>query len=172
MIVMMMFYIISRFRLPMAVLFIPYAAFAIKEIYVLAVNRDTKKAVWLLIPILIGIFSMRTITAERVNYRAIDIAQPFQLDAVAKLDEAADNNDFETIIEIYEQYAQMMPKGLNTFNQSNPPITNREIELTRYYASHFEAYADILQGFGRASEANAAKAQGAQLRNALLNTPK
>ena len=161
------FYVISRFKMPLQVAMIPFAGFGIYSMIKILTDRDWKSAIWFLPAIILTLFVLRPLPEHQTQIRRIDVSIPFQTEAVKRLDAAADKNDTSQIAAIYDEYIQNCPKQVLAFSKVNPPNSFRDIEITKFYQNLFSSYAEICAEIGQKSKSETLKKEARKLSESL-----
>jgi 4-amino-4-deoxy-L-arabinose transferase-like glycosyltransferase len=161
------FYVISRFKMPLQVAMIPFAGFGIYSMIKILTDRDWKSAIWFLPAIILTLFVLRPLPEHQTQIRRIDVSIPFQTEAVKRLDAAADKKDPRQIAAIYDEYIQNCPKQVLAFSKVNPPKSFRDIEITKFYQNLFSSYAEICAEIGQKSKSETLKKEARKLSESL-----
>lgn len=165
--IMVGFYVISRFKMPLQVAMVPFAGFGIYSFIKVIADRNWKSAIWFLPAIILTLFVLRPLPEHNAKIRRIDVSIPFQNEAVKRLDAAADKNDVKEIAAIYDEYIQNCPKQVLAFSKEDPPTSFRDIEITRFYQNLFNSYADICAEMGQQSKSATLKKKARKLSQSL-----
>ena len=137
MIVLIAFYVISRFKLPFTICLIPFAAYGIDVTINWITKHEYKKLIWLIVPILAAFLTIRPIAKTHSLFRAADISVPFMTQGTPKMALLADQNDMRGMLDIYEHYIDLCPNKIFSLSKNNPPQTFTEKELAKFYQRIF-----------------------------------
>lgn len=161
---LVVFYVLSRFRVPMVVGLMPFAAFAVTQFVDWIWSRRADRWVpTLILFVVMALFMNRGFTLSRPvlgpgNYG-------FSLDAhyMPKADLAARSNQFDQAAEILEEFVLEMPDSISRLGPGRLPTDVYETRLTFIFQVVHERLAEFYARAGNRSEALRCAAFGKKL---------
>ncbi|HSH09529.1 MAG TPA: glycosyltransferase family 39 protein [Oceanipulchritudo sp.] len=161
---------VSRFRLPLALSLIPFAAFAAVEIYEFVRQRQFRPAL-LAGALALSLFAYmgRPLPKDCSLIRPIDIQVSLNNFYGPQLLVARNQEDWELLVALWGAFMEAEPEFVRRLGEDTLPRNASEQELARIYANASEAYAEALVKTNQQAKANQVRQHGQRLAMAVAD---
>jgi 4-amino-4-deoxy-L-arabinose transferase-like glycosyltransferase len=144
--IMLLFYVISRFRLPLLVALLPFAALAVVQITQWLVNRQVVISMGAITAlVLLSLWTMRPLPANIPLIRPADYIMAYSVQYVHLLQEAQERQDWFRLAEILESILRDEPIVVRQMSFVRPPKNQEEARLASHFGLIHQHYARALQ---------------------------
>jgi hypothetical protein len=149
--VMVVFYVLCRFRIPMVAMMAVYGGYTLQTIIKYA---DMRK-VWLTIgcSILMFLFMIRPYPKINVRFFSGELANYFFSYYIDRLDAAVASKDFKTGIKLESQFIGSQPDFVKHLDQHMPMTNQDQKDLVRYYGKLYGDLGDFYKDDGQQQKA-------------------
>ncbi|MHC5062952.1 MAG: glycosyltransferase family 39 protein [Planctomycetota bacterium] len=163
---MVAFYVLSRFRVPMALAMIPFAAYGIVE---LLKEKRRSHLLWTALGIGLCMLMINRQISERpgrqpretVNY--FDIRNHMGSYWGPMIQKAEINDDYALAAEYLQEFLDAMPPSIRGFSLQNPPMERFQVRMTGEYGTAYMRLAQTLEKASLEVRASRARRRGDEL---------
>ena len=144
--IMLLFYVISRFRLPLLAALLPFAALAIVQITEWIKNRQVTISMGAIAAlVLLSFWTMRPLPANILLIRPADYIMAYSVHYVHLLQEAQERQDWSRLAGILEDILRYEPTVVKQMGFLRPPKNQEEAQLASSFGLIHQQYARALQ---------------------------
>jgi len=150
--VMVVFYVLCRFRVPMVAMMTIYGGYTIQRL----IQTAGSQKMWLTAGCfgLMWIFMLRPYPKIETTFTSGEMANYFHSYYKERLDEASAQGNFKKGIQLEQQFIGTMPEFVKNF-EGHLPIQNREQkDLVRYYGNLYGDMGDFYKDDGQQEKAD------------------
>ena len=170
---MLIFYVLSRFRLPLTGVLIPFAAFTV----VFVAERFGKRSIRaigtavgiVLVCALLSRWTARPLHEGLSETRPYDYAAAFTVHYDAQIQAAVEKQDWEQVVDILEEVLRLEPKRSREIPAERAVEWPTDLLFAQQFGQLNERYAQALSMIGRHSDAAAARDRARELAAATAN---
>lgn len=162
--VMVLFYVLCRFRVPLVAIMAIYAGYVIQNI--MAPENKIKSAMVLVSCLLLWFVMMRPYPDIRVPFAVGEMANCFQTHVRDKLDLYTSRGDFKKAIEVEERFIRSQPEYVKHLEKHQPITNDLQRGLLDYYGKLYGDLGDLYKDGGYPNEAEKSYAMEVKLRSA------
>jgi hypothetical protein len=145
---------LSRFRVPLMALLLPFAGLTLVQIAPWVWNRQTAIGLAAIEGLLLlSLWTMRPLPEHQPLIRAYDFTIPYSFYYNRLEQQAIHKDDWPRAAEILKDFLLYEPAAVKEMCHSRPPWTEEEAMLAKWFANVHRRYAQALQKTGRAEAA-------------------
>ncbi len=150
--VMVAFYVLCRFRVPMVAMMAVYAGFTIQTI----INYAVVKKVWLTIgcAALMFLVMIRPFPNIYAKFFSTDLANCFFSYYIDRFNQAVARKDFKAGIEMEKQFLSSQPDFVTDIDHHLPLQSSDQKDLVRYYSKVYGDMGDFYRDDGQQQQAD------------------
>ncbi len=160
--IMVIFYVLCRFRIPMVAMLSIFAGYAMQRI--LSTENIKKSLIAFGGAIALWLLVMRPWPNIPVKFESGDLAMYFQTYLHPQLNKLSAKGDVESSIKIFENFISTMPPYIRNLDPSKGFSTFKERSLSNYYGVLYEDLGNFYRDKGEAQKATFAYSQSAKFK--------
>lgn len=156
-------YVVGRFRAPMAIVLIPFAAWTSWEI--LRTLSDRRTLPWgITIGLLVATVTCGSLMkAKEVEWdRTVEYKLVFNTHYAPRLEKHAKAKEFDSCVKLFDEYLDKTPRFLQD-TSSITSVSRNMSDLAKYFSDRRKSYGDLLAVMGRPVEAEKQRSIARQL---------
>ena len=162
---------LSRYRVELMALLIPFAALTVVQITIWLENKKRLLAIFAIsMLILVSCWTMRPFPVKCLLIRSVDYLAALEIYYIPQEQAALRNKDWQRGAEVLAKSLRYQPAVVQQIGASHPPRTSTEARLASYYAQIHQDYALALEMTGQKEAATKEKRRAAELRQAIQKT--
>ncbi len=169
---LLVFHVTSRFRVSLIAVLLLFSAFALVRMFAWIQARDFRRLAASLIAVVLLFFVMEGPLPEGLPLiRAGDYMSTYDAYYNPKIQQAFNNNDWQSIIDTYRDSLRFEPVEARQMGEVRAATNNNEIELARFYSGIYQQYAVALRHVGQTDAAALQERRAAELSKAAGGEP-
>ncbi|HEX5112405.1 MAG TPA: hypothetical protein VFV79_06145 [Saprospiraceae bacterium] len=149
-VVMVAFYVLCRFRVPMVAMMAVYGGYAVQALFK---SDRTKKLLVTACLILMWVFMVRPYPKIDVPFPVGELATYFHTYYRERMDQSAADGNLKKGIAYVKEFVNTMPKFIKHIEDHLPLETSNQKDLTRYYGKLYGDLGDFYRDDGQKEEA-------------------
>lgn len=166
--VLLAFFSRDRFRIPLAVALIPFAAWTIVCIVQwLASGKARYAAAAILATIVVGIWTSRPLPEGTWLIRPADYWSAFHVYYEPAVEHAEQCSDWARAAQVQGESLRFVPEEVARLGPARPPRLLMEAEFAKFYVQKYMEYARLLSNAGQFAQSAAAEVRARELESAV-----
>lgn len=166
-IVLHVFFVFARFRVPLAAALVPFAGFAAARLICFVLSRRWKPAVAMIaVSTAMGLYTLAPALPHQPTTRLADVTVGYLVDYDVRLRSALGRGDLSTAADVLDESLRHQPAEVLALGAARPAGSVEEAELAVFYAEIYRRYALVLKQAGRDAEAEKQLRRSADLSQA------
>jgi 4-amino-4-deoxy-L-arabinose transferase-like glycosyltransferase len=163
-IVLHVFFVFARFRVPLAAALTPFAAFAVARLICFVLSRRWKPAAAIVaVSAALGLYTLAPAVANQPTTRLVDVAVAYRVYYDVRLQSALTSGDLGAAAAVLGESLRHQPAEVLALGSARPATSREEAELAAFYAEIYRRYAVILEEAGYSGEAEKQRRRSAEL---------
>jgi hypothetical protein len=151
--IMVIFYVLCRFRVPMVAMLAIFAGYALKEIIG---YKSWKKSLRLgLVALVLWVVLLRPFPKIPTTYFKGDIVAYFYTYYLPKLDQRVAAKDLAGCTVLFEELISTMPYAIQHVDPAHGLSSSDERKMASYYGTIYNDLGDLYRDLGQTTQANA-----------------
>ena len=147
--ILVFFFPVARYRLPMAAGLIPFAAMTLVQMLRWAMSAQRRKLLAAAAcVVLVGAWTGRALPGNQPIIRAADYKAPYEFYYTPLIAEAMNGGQWQQAADAIAEYLRYEPEFLRSIGPSRPAWSNFEIGLAEFYGRMHDFYAKVLEKAG------------------------
>lgn len=162
--VLYLFFVVGRFRLPLAAALVPFAGFtASRLMHFLCARRWSAAGATLAATALPALVALSPVSEGRPLVRLVDVDVGYRYFYGVKVQSALAHGDLNAAAEVLRESLSRQPAGILTLGPTRPARSVEEAELAAFYAEVYRDHALVLEETGHLAEAQQQRQRCAEL---------
>ncbi|MEO8149281.1 MAG: glycosyltransferase family 39 protein [Bacteroidia bacterium] len=162
---LVVFLVLSRYRIPLEAAMIPFAGFAVAEI-IKNLQSKIKYALIMIAGIVgVGIWVGRPLPESITFIRGMDYQQPYNFYYHQIIDADLKKGDVNGALNTMTQFMKLEPDDVKKLNSTSGGLNSYELVLTKVYAEFHSIYSALYQKAGNMEEAQEEDSRSKELQN-------
>ena len=159
---LVVFLVLSRYRIPLEAAIIPFAGFAVAEIIKKYQTNINYVLIMLAGIVAAAVFTGRPLPEKITFIRGVDYQQPYNFYYKQLIDDDIKKGDFAGALNIMTTFMKLEPDDVKNLNATST-LNNYEIVLARVYAEFHDIYANLYERAGNDEQAKIEKVRADEL---------
>ncbi len=166
-IVLHVFFVFARFRVPFAAALTPFAGFAVARLICFVLSRRWKPAAAIVaVSAALGLYTLAPAVANQPTTRLVDVAVAHMVYYDVRFRSALTSGDLGAAAEVLGESLRHQPAEVLALGSARPASSREEAELAAFYAEVYRRYALVLKAAGHDTDAEKQSRRSAELSQA------